>query len=237
MEVATPGERSVSLVRVWDVPVRVFHWTLVALVTTSFVTGKIGGNAMQYHMWSGYAILALVTFRIVWGFVGGTHARFGDFLYGVKRVVGFARELFSREHSPYLGHNPWGGWMVLALLLLLLAQASMGLFADDDIATRGPLANLVSEKVVSLCSKLHDLNGNLLIALVVAHIAAVLFHKFYKGEPLITAMVSGRKPLPSGVVAPASRDASTWWAVLILLVTASAVAFVVKVLPKLLASS
>jgi cytochrome b len=186
------GRHSVP-VRVWDLPTRLFHWLLVALVATSFVTGKAGGNAMVTHAWSGSAILALLLFRGVWGFIGSGPSRFSSFLAGPGTVSRYALTLFRREAAPHLSHNPLGGWSVAAMLGILMVQAVTGLFADDDIAFAGPLAGWVGRAVRSRMTATHHLAQEGIIALVALHLAAVLFHLLYKRENLITPMITGVK--------------------------------------------
>jgi cytochrome b len=178
---------------VWDLPTRVFHWTLAALVVFSVVTGKVGGNAITYHMWSGYAILALVAFRLAWGFVGGRHARFASFVRGPAAVIAYAKGLATGRHIPHLGHNPLGGWSVVALLAVLLLQAGTGFFVDDEIATQGPLNKYVSGATASLLTTIHRVNAKVLFVLVGVHVAAVLFYLVAKRENLVRPMVHGRK--------------------------------------------
>jgi cytochrome b len=180
-------------VLVWDLPTRLFHWLLVALVAVSFATGKIGGNAMLYHEWCGEAILALLMFRVVWGFSGSTPSRFRTFLVGPAAVLRYALTLFRREADHHLSHNPLGGWSVMAMLLVLLIQAGTGLFANDDIATAGPLYKWVSKAASNRLTAIHHLNHDAIIILVAVHIAAVLFHLIYKKENLITPMITGIK--------------------------------------------
>ena len=180
-------------VLVWDFPTRLFHWLLVALVTASFTSGKIGGNAMQYHEWCGEAILSLLIFRLVWGFIGSTPSLFRTFLAGPATVVRYALTLFRREPDHHLSHNPLGGWSVVAMLLVLFIQAGTGLFANDDIATEGPLYKWVSKAVSDRLTSIHHLNHDVIIALVAVHVAAVLFHLIYKKENLITPMITGIK--------------------------------------------
>jgi len=180
-------------VLVWDFPTRLFHWLLVALVTISFASGKIGGNAMWYHERCGEAILALLIFRLVWGFIGSTPSRFRTFLAGPSTVVRYALTLFRREPDHHLSHNPLGGWSVVAMLLVLFIQAGTGLFANDDIATQGPLYKWVSKAVSDRLTSIHRLNHDVIIALVAVHVAAVLFHLIYKKENLITPMITGIK--------------------------------------------
>ena len=134
---AKPPAMSERRILVWDLPVRLFHWLLVMLVIVSFVTGELGGTWMQIHLWSGYTILGLLLFRLAWGFIGGHHARFSSFVRGPNAVRRYARTLWDRSAPRHLGHNPLGGWSVLAMLLLLLFQVATGLFANDDIFTQG----------------------------------------------------------------------------------------------------
>ena len=195
---------------VWDGFVRVFHWSLVLLFVISVASGKVGGEWIGWHMKSGYAILALVTFRLIWGFVGGEYARYVSFLTGPIRAMKFAKGLLGKTHEHVIGHNPVGGWMVIVLLLLLATQAVLGLFSNDEIATTGPLARYVSDATSITLMGRHRIIGNVLLALVGIHIAAVLFHVVVKKEGLIRAMFSGKKALPPHLAteALAARKAS-----------------------------
>jgi cytochrome b len=215
-------------VKIWDVPVRLFHWVLVVLFLFSFLSGKMKGNWMEWHMYSGYAILALVLFRIVWGFAGSTHARFSSFLAGPMAGARYARKLLSKSPAPVAGHNPLGGWMVIILLLSLLTQTATGLFANDDIAIEGPLYKLVSKEVSDRLTTIHYYNFNLLLALVAAHVAAVAFHVLVKKENLVTAMFTGARTFhPDSEIAPA-RFASPRLAIVLFLVAVVAVYLIVK---------
>ncbi len=211
---------------VWDLPVRLFHWLLVALLVSQVVTVNIGGNAMDYHMLGGYAVLALVVFRIAWGFAGSRHARFADFLRGPAAVLAYARALFGPGYSPHAGHNPLGGWSVMLMLGSLLVQAGTGLFADDDIMTAGPLARHVSGDTVSLLTKIHAINAWVLAALIALHLAAVLFYWLVKRENLIAPMIHGCKTLPAD--RPAAQGPGLWRAALILALSGLAVAGLVN---------
>lgn len=184
---------SVRLIRVWDLPIRAFHWLLVTLVMVSFVTGTIGGTWMQYHIWSGCAILGLLMFRLVWGFVGGRHARFSAFVRSPGAVLRYTRTLFQPEAPRHLGHNPLGGWSVLAMLLALSVQAVTGLFANDDIFTEGPLYPWVSKATSDWLTHIHTLNQGVILLLVGVHVTAVLFYLFIKHDNLIQPMFTGRK--------------------------------------------
>jgi cytochrome b len=184
-------------VRVWDAPIRVVHWAIVVLLAFQVVSGKVGGSLMAWHALGGYSMLALVVFRVLWGFAGGTHARFASFLAGPGAAWRFARRLFSRQAVPQLGHNPLGGWMVVALLASLLLQAASGLFANDGASMEGPLFRLVSLDVSNSLSELHRWNQTVLLALSGAHVAAVLFHWVVKKENLVTPMFTGIKRVPA----------------------------------------
>lgn len=220
-----PQERRAVLV--WDWPVRLVHWLLVALITTSWVTSEIGGNAMTYHMWSGYAILTLVLFRIVWGFVGSYHARFASFLKGPGAVMRYAADLARSQPVRFLGHNPLGGWSVMLMLLSITVQAVTGLFANDEIFTEGPLASRVSSETSSLLTTVHRYNFYVLLALIALHLIAILFYLLVKRENLVGAMLTGRKYVQAGVSGEAPV-AGLWRAAAVLLLVAAAVAAIVN---------
>lgn len=178
-------------VLVWDLPTRLFHWCLVLLIGVSWLTGEMG--EMEWHMRSGIAILALVLFRLLWGFFGSTTARFSDFLASPVTAYRYARGLIAGKNEPYLGHNPLGGWMVMALLGLIFAQASTGLFANDDIFTEGPLYHLVTKSTSDWLTGIHKSLFDFLLAAAALHIAAAFFYLIVKKDNLILPMVHGRK--------------------------------------------
>lgn len=180
-------------VQVWDLPLRIFHWALVLLVVSQVATAWIGGNALEYHALGGYAILALVLFRLLWGFLGGTHARFADFVRGPASVLTYAKALWSGAAAGHRGHNPLGGWSVIAMLASLLVQACTGLFANDDVMMEGPLVKHVSGRISEIATAIHDVNAVILMALISLHILAVLFYLFGKRQNLILPMINGRK--------------------------------------------
>ena len=186
------GHRTVTIL-VWDIPTRLFHWLMVALVAASFVSAKIGGNAMQYHEWSGVTVIALLIFRFVWGFFGSQPSRFKDFVKGPTAVWRYAGRLVKGNSVSYLGHNPLGGWSVLAMLLVLMLQACLGLFANDDIFTEGPLYLWVSKATSDWLTKIHRLNQYVLIGLIAIHLFAIAFHYFVKQENLLKPMITGIK--------------------------------------------
>jgi cytochrome b len=214
-------------VLVWDLPTRLFHWLLVVLVIISFVTAKIGGNAMQYHEWSGFTILVLLLFRMVWGVVGGRESRFVTFVRGPSAGVHYAMNLLRKNSSThYLGHNPLGGWSIIAMLFALLVQAATGLFANDDITTEGPLFDWVSKATSDGLTRVHNLNQTVIIALVCIHVLAVLFYLFYKRENLVKPMITGVKEWSGAGPHPATGR--NWIAALIAGLAALAVYLIVR---------
>ena len=180
-----------KIIRVWDLPIRLFHWLLVLCIVGSFISVNLGGNAIQWHAYFGYCILTLLVFRIIWGFVGSTHARFASFLPNKKAVLDY----LSGTAPSVLGHNPIGAISVFALLFVLLVQVFTGLFVDDEVAFQGPLAKYVPNFLVSLFSEIHEGNQVLIYTLITIHIAAILFYKKIKGEDLIKPMLTGDKEI------------------------------------------
>lgn len=175
-------------VRVWDLPLRVFHWLLAVAVASAMLTGQIGGNLMIWHGRLGILIAGLIGFRLAWGLVGSTHSRFSNFVRGPATIAAYLR---GSWHG--LGHNPLGALSVLGLLTVLGLQASGGLFANDDIAFQGPLYGLVSKDTSDWMTGLHRKGFWLVLALVALHIAAIVFYTRVKGEKLVGAMLSGQK--------------------------------------------
>jgi hypothetical protein len=224
----TTKDGGLRRVKVWDLPVRIFHWSLLALILFSFWSGKVGGNYMGYHMWSGYLILALILFRLCWGFCGSSSARFSGFLHGPGAVIAYLRTLPVRRASTHLGHNPLGGWSVAFLLLVILVQAGTGLFANDDIATEGPLSAWISKESSDRLTTIHFYNFYVLLALAVTHIAAVLFYLFYKSENLIRPMFTGFKLRPLDDQEQPPRIAGNWLALVLLALAAGGVYLLVK---------
>ncbi|MBN8893050.1 MAG: hypothetical protein BGP12_17515 [Rhodospirillales bacterium 70-18] len=187
--------------RVWDGPTRLFHWAIVLLVTFSYVSIRLGW--MDWHMRSGEAVLALLIFRLAWGVVGSQTARFSQFLRGPGAVLGHLRHFARREPDTQVGHNAAGGWMVLAMLGLLLAQAVSGLFANDvDAFVTGPLAGRVSDATGTAALALHYQVFTFIKIIVVLHVAAVLAYAVVKRHNLVRPMITGKKRLPAATRAP-----------------------------------
>lgn len=205
------GDGARVCVRVWDVPTRLFHWTLLGMVIASVVTGQfdsiLGPATLEWHRRSGLAILGLLLFRFLWGFVGGTHARFANFLRGPRSVVDYAKALVSgRETGESAGHNPLGGWSVAAMLSALALQAGSGLFlVQEDYGFEGPLSRHVSRAVTERLNAFHEANFYLIAALVVLHVAAVVFYTVVKRQDLVGAMITGSKRLAADRTAEESR--------------------------------
>lgn len=188
-------------VRLWDWPVRICHWSFVLLLPALWWTADEG--MMDRHRQFGHIMLGLVAFRIIWGFVGAETARFSHFLKPPSAVARNARTLLDVEGPPVIGHNPLGGYSVLFLLLALLTQASIGLFAQDvDGIESGSLAHLVSYETADAARGLHHRGFNVVLALVTLHLCAIGFYLLAKGENLIGPMVGGWKEVPAPVLQP-----------------------------------
>lgn len=188
-------------IRLWDLPVRIFHWSLLAAVGTAIVTGQLGGDWMGVHGKAGLAIVALVAFRLAWGFLGSTYARFATFVPTPGQLRAYLQGRWRGA-----GHNPLGALSVLALLGLLALQAGTGLFTNDDIAFTGPLAELVSETLSHQLTNWHHQLATALYALLVLHVVAIVFHERVKKDKLVKPMVTGWKDVASST--PAPRQAS-----------------------------
>jgi cytochrome b len=185
---------------VWDLPIRLFHWLLVVLVIAAYVTLKL--NWMDWHAWAGDAVLALVLFRILWGFFGGDTDRFRNFVAAPRDAARYLKHLLRREPDRQVGHNPAGGWMVLLLLALLVGEALSGLYVANDVADEGPLTEAAPAWFANTMTALHSLCWDALLAAVTLHVAAIAVYAMAKGHNLVLPMVTGRKLLPQDVLAP-----------------------------------
>jgi cytochrome b len=210
-------------VRVWDLPTRLFHWVLVLAIVASVVSAKIGGNAMVWHMRLGYLVFTLLAFRLIWGFIGGRWSRFAAFLYSPAALLQYLRRASPPQAHHDVGHSPLGALSVFALLALLAVQVATGLFADDEIATTGPLVRFVSGATSSLMTSWHKAYGQwLVISLAVLHIVAVLIYRFAKGRDLVGPMIGGDKLLGANV--PPARDGARERVVALVVVLVCAIA-------------
>ena len=177
-------------VYVWDTFVRLFHWTLVAAFTIAYFTED---DLLRSHVWAGYVVGALVVARVVWGFVGASHARFSDFIYDPATTLRYVRDLILFRAERHLGHSPGGGAMVVLLLLFLTATVVTGLVVYGGEHQAGPLAGMFSKETSEAIEGVHNVLANLTLALVLAHIAAVLLASFAHRENLVRAMITGYK--------------------------------------------
>ena len=206
---APPPRIEARRVKIWDAPVRLVHWALVALIAFSWWSVK--AHHMEWHLLSGYAVLGLVIFRVIWGFVGSDTARFAGFVRGPTATLAYLRTLPDRRAPAPPGHNPLGAWSVLALLGLIAGVVGLGLFSvDTDGLESGPLADRVSFDFGRACAKLHDKGFDILLWLIGLHVAAVAFYLVYKRRDLIGPMIGGSGRADADADGPALRFAPVW---------------------------
>jgi cytochrome b len=219
--------------RVWDLPVRCTHWLLVFALGGSWISAELSTTAFQWHKFFGYTVLVLVSFRLLWGFFGTRHARFASFLRPPRELASYARRLASRaSYRPSVGHNPIGGWFVLAMLLLMLAQGLTGLFANDGMMDTGPLFGWISTSVSDSLTTIHHRVFRVLQAIVALHITAVALYLFLRRDNLVLPMRTGRKPddvVPDGQQIGGSR---LWLALIIVMLLAGALSLAVWLAPE-----
>lgn len=192
----TPSHRH-HTVQVWDLPTRIFHWCLVALIAAQWISAELG--KLSVHMTLGTIVLVLLVFRLIWGVFGSRTSRFADFVRGPAAILAYLKASKSGHPPVVLGHNPLGAYSVLILLLLVIVQGISGLYTSDDIATDGPLVAQATSATVNLMSKLHRGGFNLLLLFVVLHVAAIAFYRLVKKDDLIRPMLTGRKQVPGSV--------------------------------------
>ncbi len=193
-------------VRVWDLPTRLFHWTLLVCVIGLAITGSLGGQWMNWHFRLGHTVLALLLWRVLWGLMGGYWSRFASFIYHPSSVVAYLRGRAPLAHE--VGHSPMGALSVFALLAVLLVQVSTGLSSDDEIAFVGPLAQFISGDWVRWATSYHKNWGKwILLALVVMHLLAVAYYTWVRRARILGAMVHGDKWLAEPVTSSRDRAA------------------------------
>jgi cytochrome b len=180
-----------KIIRIWDLPIRLFHWLLVTCIIGSLISIHLLDGAVELHAFFGYCILSLLIFRVIWGFVGSRHARFASFIPNRQSILNYLQ-----GNSPrFLGHNPLGALSVFALLFVLSVQAVSGLFVDDEIAFQGPFAKYVPNAVVSFLSEIHEGNQVVIYLLITIHILAIAYYRKFKGENLVKPMITGDKEI------------------------------------------
>jgi cytochrome b len=204
--------------RVWDLPVRITHWAIVLSFVGAYASHRAGIEYFAIHRTCGYALLVLVTFRILWGVVGTRHARFASFLRGPRATCIYARGLIRGERPATPGHNPLGGLMIVFLLGALAMQAATGLFANDEIFNVGPLAGHVSAERSLALTSLHRTLFYWIAGGAALHVLAVAAHWLFWRENLVGPMLSGRKPSAS-VDSAEEITASRLWLALLLVAT------------------
>jgi cytochrome b len=189
-------DRQIQLhkILVWDMATRLFHWVTVALLIACYVSWRM--NWMDWHAWTGEALLALVVFRLLWGFFGSETARFSSFIASPGAAARYLANLTRRNPDRQIGHNPVGGWAVLILLALLLAEALTGVYVANDVADEGPLSELVPAPVANLITDLHAYFWDALFAAAVLHVVAILLYAAVIRHDLVTPMITGCKSLP-----------------------------------------
>ncbi|WP_294535320.1 cytochrome b/b6 domain-containing protein [uncultured Rhodoblastus sp.] len=217
--------------QVWDLPVRIFHWSLVLAVAAAFVTNKLGVRYFKYHVWAGYTVIVLVAFRLVWGLVGTRHARFWNFLRGPSETLTYARDLVAGKDRHYPGHNPLGALMVILLLGALAVQSIIGLFGNDEIFNFGPLYGYVTKEFSLALTSIHKKLFYWLAGAVALHVLAVAAHKIFLHENLVRAMFTGRKPVDAVPAEEAIHASRTWLAALLGVAIAIALAYIVTHAP------
>lgn len=211
---------------VWDWPIRLFHWLAVVLIVAAYATWRL--DLMLWHARFGYALLALVLFRLLWGFFGSDTARFANFHARPGTALRHLSDVLRRAPEARIGHNPAGGWMVLLLIFLMLAQTLTGLYVDNDIADQGPLTELVPAALANAISALHDdVLWDALLAAIALHVLAIAFYAA-KGANLVTPMITGRAKQQAEARPP--RMASLGRAALFLAMSALATAALVRYL-------
>jgi cytochrome b len=203
----------------WDLPTRLFHWLLVLGVFLSWLSHE--QDWIEVHLWSGYGVLVLVAFRILWGFFGSVHSRFTDFVRGPSAVLRYWRG----ERPDTAGHSPAGAWSILVLLALLLVQAGSGLFNSDGLLFDGPLHHALDSDLTDQLGELHDQLFWVILGFIGLHVAAVLYYQFVRREPLLGAMVTGGA---RGARAPVSL----WRALGLLLLCGGLLALAVYLAPE-----
>ncbi len=189
--------------RIWDLPTRLFHWLLAALVVFSFTTGKLGGDWLTWHFRSGYAIASLLLFRLLWGLAGSRYARFASFLPSPSRIWRTVRSTGSDVLPATAGHSAIGTLSVYALLMVLTVQISTGVFTNDGSFTEGPWVKFVSGALSDRLSTIHYYNHWLVVGLTALHVAAIGFYLLIRRDDSITPMLTGDK---LGLTAPAAED-------------------------------
>jgi len=175
--------------KVWDLPIRAFHWLLAGLVSYQLFSALSEGGPEELHLTIGYILMALIIFRVLWGILGSHTARFTQFLHPPSKVFNYVRQPETTPQSP--GHNPLGGYSVLLMLTLISVQIATGLLCDDEIMLSGPLSQYFSQTTISISNQIHEINAKLLVFVIGLHTVAIFWYQIIKRIDLITPMVTG----------------------------------------------
>ena len=180
-----------DLIKVWDLPLRIFHWLLVAGFFIAYLTEE---DLLTIHVWAGYLVSGLLIFRLIWGFIGNEYAQFSSFLVKPRLSIAYVKDLIGFKAKRFLGHNPAGAAMIFLLLISLVMTTLTGLAVYGADQAAGPLASIgsVNEK---LWEELHEFFANATLVLVFVHVAGVALESFLHRENLLKAMVNGYKKL------------------------------------------
>jgi len=181
-------------VLIWDLPLRLFHWCLVVTIFGAWYTSDQDNNLIDYHLIFGYVALGLIAFRIIWGFLGTTHAKFVNFIPTPKKLLRYVKPQNKAQSIKHPGHNPLGSLMVVFMLVLIFLQAISGLVMNDDIFTTGPYYDTINKNIENSLMFFHRNSFNFLLAAIALHILAIIFYKIVKKKALVAAMFTGKKP-------------------------------------------
>ena len=178
---------------IWDLPLRIFHWSLVICLFGSWYTSNQDNGLIEYHLTLGYITLGLIIFRLLWGIVGTTHSRFSQFIPSLTKLSLYIKHFNSKDIQHHPGHNPLGSLMVVFMLSVILLQAVSGLFMNDDIFTSGPYYGTLNERLEAIATFIHRNGFDVILATVVMHIVAIVFYTFFKKKSLVQPMITGKK--------------------------------------------
>jgi len=179
--------------KIWDIFIRIFHWSLLATFAITYLTED---DFPVLHTYAGYTMMALIALRLIWGFIGSRHARFSSFIVKPSAVIEYMKEVVQFRAKRYLGHNPAGGVMVVALLISLSMTLLFGLLTYGAAEFSGPLASLaggVNDTVANIFKELHEFFANFTVLLVALHVFGVAIASFQHGENLVRSMLTGYK--------------------------------------------
>ena len=179
---------------IWDLPLRLFHWLLVIIISGAWYTSDQDNDLIDYHLLFGYVALGLIIFRLFWGFLGTTHSKFSEFTPTPKKIIYYIKHFKASQSIDYAGHNPLGALMVIFMLAIILLQAISGLFMNDDIFTSGPYYGSINESIEEALMFFHRNSFNVILGAIALHLLAILFYRVVKKKRLVAAMITGKKP-------------------------------------------